>query len=310
MLALRDATLPAATEQAAARGEDPVAQVVPAVSVRVYRPAPALQSYVTFTHVVDVAGPLSDFLYPEWGNVRFAVSGEWHITMPRRRDATPQGGALFGPTDRHSRVDTTGGRTVGFGLTPIGWARLVGTPACASANRIHPLSDLLGREVGGLDARLRGLNDDAAIVAAVEGALAARFAETTPPRPELLEVDRVLRTDPPTVTAFAERVGVTPIRLRHLCLELFGFPTKRMIRLQRFLSVLGHVRSAVGEPLAPAIAGSYFDAPHFHRDFRDFMAMSARRYFSAPRPLMAEAAAAQIRGGVTLSFELPPTPET
>jgi hypothetical protein len=45
------------------------------VNVRVRRPSPELQPYVTFFYHVEANGPVTDFLYPEWGNVRFALSG-------------------------------------------------------------------------------------------------------------------------------------------------------------------------------------------------------------------------------------------
>jgi hypothetical protein len=44
---------------------------------------------------------------------------------------------------------------------------------------------------------------------------------------------------------------------------------------------------------------------HFYRDFRDFIGMSPRAYFTASRAIMASAAAAQTAAGVTLSFKLP-----
>jgi methylphosphotriester-DNA--protein-cysteine methyltransferase len=79
-----------------------------------------------------------------------------------------------------------------------------------------------------------------------------------------------------------------------------------LLRRQRFLDTLGHVRSAVGDPLRDTLDPDYFDQSHFYRDFRDFMGMSPRAYFAASRSIMATAAAAQTAAGVTLSFRLPP----
>ena len=56
------------------------------VSVRIYPPQARLQSYVTFFYFVEAAAPLTDFLYPEWGNVRFALSGTWRVQMPGFHD--------------------------------------------------------------------------------------------------------------------------------------------------------------------------------------------------------------------------------
>lgn len=90
---------------------------------------------------------------------------------------------------------------------------------------------------------------------------------------------------------------------------MFGFAPKRVLRLQRFLDTLGRVRIAVGGGVNSNLGGAYFDQAHFYRDFRDFMGMTPRAYFSAPRPIMMAAAQAQARAGVPLSFQLPPQPD-
>ncbi len=129
------------------------------VAVRIYRPLLRLQPYVTFFYFVEATGPLTDFLYPEWGNVRFAIDGNWHVAMPGYDDPAPQTAVLFGPTDRHGKIVTDGGKTIGFGLTPIGWHRLIGRDAVGMANLVAPLGDRLG--IDG-DLLLRQLQADAA----------------------------------------------------------------------------------------------------------------------------------------------------
>ena len=277
-------------------------------SVRIYRPAEPLQAYVTFFYFVDVAGPLTDFLYPEWGNVRFPLDGEWTVEVPGFPPVEPTRAALFGPTDRHGRIRTNGGRVVGFGMTPIGWHRLVHGPADRIANRAEPLGDRLGIDGETLAEALRGDANDDASVARLEAVLLRLIRDLPPVRRVVLSVDRSLRSRPATVAAFAAAAGLTERTLQRVCLVTFGFAPKRLLRLQRFLDTLGHVRSAVGERVSGALADSYYDAAHFYRDFRDFMAMSPREYFRAQRPLMAAAAAAQMVAGVTLSFRLPPQP--
>lgn len=280
------------------------------VSVIVVRPRPDLQSYVTFFYVVSCAGALTDFLYPEWGNVRFALSGDWIVSMPGFESKTPQTAALFGPTDRHGVVRTNGGVTIGFGLTPLGWHSLIGTSAAAMANRAVPLGDTLGTDGELLRAELRMLDDDKARIDRLEDILCAQLANRSPAKARFLAVDRALRQRPEEVCDFAAAVGVSERTLHRLCLDGFGFAPKRLLRLQRFLDTLGYVRTAVGQKIRTTIDDTYYDQSHFYRDFRDFMAMSPKKYFSAPRHLMAAAAEAQIRAGVTLSFELPPQPGT
>lgn len=287
----------------------PVARVVPEVAVRIYRPAEPLQSYVTFFYVVEASGPLTDFLYPEWGNVRFPLSGEWTVEVPGHPANDPAAASLFGPTDRHGLIRTTGGRAVGFGMTPIGWHRLVRGPAHRFANCAVPLERrLAGLDGDALHEAMRSAPGDAAIVAQLEAALTAGIAHLPAVHPVVLTVDRALRSRPATVEAFAAAARLTERTLQRVCLATFGFSPKRLLRLQRFLDTLGHVRSAVGERVTGSLAADYYDAAHFYRDFRDFMAMSPRAYFAAARPLMGPAALAQMTAGVTLSFRLPPPP--
>ncbi len=277
------------------------------MSVRIYRPAAALEPYVTF-YFVEADEPLHDFLYPEWGNVRFAMRGNWKVQVPGFHAPNKQEAVLFGPTDRHGAITTSGGKTIGFGFTPLGWQRLIGENAAEFVNRVEPLGSRLGYDGQQLRRDLMSDPRDQASVARLEGLLLAQLAARPPVSLVVLAVDRALRTRPAEVTDFAAMAGISPRTLQRICLHTFGFAPKRLMRLQRFLDTLGQVRTAVGVPLRRAISEDYCDQPHFYRDFRDFMAMTPRAYFSTPRRLMAVAAEAQIRAGVTLSFRLRPQP--
>lgn len=280
----------------------------PQVSVSIHRPVARLEGYVTFFYFVTVDGPLADFLYPEWGNVRFATAGRWDVRMQGFEMPTPATTSLFGPTDRPGRIDTPGGRCIGFGMTPIGWHRLIGGDASAMANRIAPLDDRLGCDGEALHAWLAAHEgDEAACVARLEQVIEERLATRPAVSEQVLAVDRALRMRPAEVPRFAALAGVSERTLHRVCLRTFGFAPKRLLRLQRFLDTLGHVRSAIGGAVGESIQG-YFDQAHFYRDFREFMGMGPRAYFGAPRRLMAAAAAEQMRAGVSLSFRLPPQP--
>ena len=279
----------------------------PGPRVDVYLPDVALRGYVTFYYFVRAHGPLVDFLYPEWGNVRFVLEGDWRVTM-QGYGPEPQVDTLFGPTDRCGAVTTDGGRIVGFGLTPLGWNRLLGLDADTMVNRVRPLADDLGPRGHELSAAFAADTSQAQGVARLDDLLNDLVSRRPPEAPVLVAIDRALRARPATVPEFAAACGVAPRTLHRLCLRLYGFAPKRLLRRQRFLDTLGHVRTAVGDPLRDALDAAYFDQAHFYRDFRDFMGMSPRAYFTASRDLMARAAAAQTASGVTLSFELPDPP--
>ena len=293
-------------------------QPAAAARVDILVPAADLRGYVTFYYFVAADGPLTDFLYPEWGNIRFALAGEWRVTMagvPGGDSGTGggrpgSGDRLFGPTDRCGRVVTSGGRIAGLGLTPLGWHRLIGTDASALANAVVPLGAPFGPATAALRAALAGDAPFAERVATCDALLTA-FAAARPAEDRLVvTVDRVLRARPHDVAAFAAAANVSTRTLHRVCLRAFGFAPKRLLRRQRFLDTLGAVRTAVGDPLQAALDPDYCDQAHFYRDFRDFMGMSPRAYFTASRDLMARAAAAQAAAGVPLSFKLPPPPAT
>lgn len=277
-------------------------------SIRLYYPAVPLQSFVTFYYFVECDAPLRDFLYPEWGNVRFSVRGEWFM---RLGDAYPDGpisAALFGSTDRAAEVVSAGGKTVGFGLTPLGWERLFDIPADALANRVCGIADLLGTPGDAIQATLAGHGSDQQGVALFDGLIADALAARPPNSPLAMQVDRVLRDRPADVDAFAQATGMSGQRLRRACLRIFGFGPKRLLRRQRFLDTLGTIRITDHPEFSTLIDSEYFDQSHFNREFREFMGLSPGAYLGVPRPLMAHAAAAQTQVGIPLSFRLPPQP--
>lgn len=279
------------------------------VSVRVFVPPPTLQAFVTFYYFVEAFGPLTDFLYPEWGNVRLAIEGDWRVINDPRDAAVRHDRVLFGPTDRCGQIVTNGGKTVGFGLTPLGWNRLIGSDAGAMANRVREIDGELGADLIEMQAAFKADgDDDAAGVARLNGALLARLAHCAPNEPLVLAADRILRRRPPSVPIFAAEVGVPPRTLHRLCLRAFGFPPKRLLRRQRFLETLGVIRVTPNSRFREVMCEEYHDQSHFNRDFHAFMGMTAREYARTPRALMQAAAAAQVRMQIPLSFALPEPP--
>ncbi|MEO8811619.1 MAG: helix-turn-helix domain-containing protein, partial [Caulobacteraceae bacterium] len=263
--------------------------------------------FVTFYYFVAAFEPLTDFLYPEWGNVRLSLSGDWRVLNDPRDLSRPAERVLYGPTDRTGRIVVAGAASsVGFGLTPLGWERLIGGDAGAMANRVREMDGELGVDLAALQAAfVADGDDDAAGAARFDRVLLDVLAARPPNHPLVLAADRVLRELPADVPAFAARVGVSSRTLHRVCLRAFGFPPKRLLRRQRFLATLGLIRIKPGAAFGPLLGETYFDQSHFNRDFRDFMGMTARDFARVPRELMQAAAAAQVAAGIPLTFELP-----
>ncbi len=265
-------------------------------------PAEPLRPLVTAYYRVGHPGgegTIEDLLHPEWGNLRFALVGHWAIEVDRRLlDPGPAIG-LYGPTSRAGIIRVpAGGRGMGVGLTPLGWAVLTGLEAHAWADRASEVAAVRGADLAGLAAVADGL-DDAALIAAFDRLFLSILA--TPEAREDLEraplIGRAHRAllDPDigTVEAFAEALGVSPRQASRLSLKAFGFAPKLLLRRQRFLRTLAVLRQNLEQPWATQLDGHYYDQPHFVRDFRRFMDMSPSAYFALPRDLLEPAALAR-----------------
>lgn len=278
------------------------------VSIRIRLPDERVQPFATFYYFVAVPGDLHDFLYPEWGNVRFTLGGSWWVDERRLRAPMPSLGALFGPTDKAMKVVAHDGVTAGFGLTPLGWQRLFDAPADALANVRVDLDDQLGVPGPDLHAALAAATDDEA-AALFDRVLLDRVAARPPNSDEAIRADSALRARPHDCQAFADAAGLTPRRLVKVCKAVFGFGPKRLLRRQRFLDTLGRMRVTDDFRFCDVRDPEYHDQAHFNHEFHEFMGLSPKAYLSAPRPLMAQAALVQLRMGIPLSFKLPPPPE-
>ncbi len=263
-------------------------QGVPAV--RFHLPAAALRELVTSYYIVDAPGPLSDSLHPEWANIRFGFAGTWRFEQfDGAALYTASAATLFGPTDRGRRFETDGGSTIGIGLTPIGWLRIVGGDASRVANRIVALGSVLG--VDG-DALMRGLRDcnEAEQVTMLDRLLTRRAARSTGRDGLARRVhDMLVSGEVEDVGDFAAKVGVERRTLNRLCVRVFGFTPVRLLARQRFLRTLGAVRDHLDRPLSEVIDGAYYDQAHFNRDFKAFMGMAPMAYFNSPREVLRRA---------------------
>lgn len=280
----------------------------PRVTVRIGLPSAALAGYVTFYYVVTSQGPVADFLYPEWGNLRFNIHGDMVAMLPGIYPQGEQLATLFGPTDRAAAVTSTGAaRIAGIGFTPLGWNRFIALPADALANRIKPLESEFGIAGQAWRAQVSARGDDA-ILDQFDATLTARLRHTRAPAAVTLKLDEVLRTNPRDVGEFAALMAMSPRTLGRYCARVFGFAPKRLLRRQRFLDTLGQVRTQPDAKFIALLDERYFDQSHFIRDFREFMGMTPREFLARPRDIFQVAEAEQVRRGITLSFRLPGQP--
>lgn len=258
--------------------------------------ARALAPLVTAYYLTEVqGGAVTDRLHPEWGNIRFLLAAEqpWQVGEDAETLAVSPRLALFGATSRARTLRAGGGRCLGVGLTPLGWAMLVGADAAATADGLVPAEAVMGTDALDVFAALQAAPDDLERVGLLDRWLLARAAAAAPPRVDVAALTRLL-ADPATgsVAALAAAADLTPATLSRACLRHFGFTPKLLLRRQRFLRTLATVLETHGR-LSESLDPHYVDQSHFNRDFHVFMGETPGRYFGRVHPILDAAAEAR-----------------
>lgn len=257
-------------------------------------PAEALRPLVSaYYWLLAEDGPVDEVLHPEWTNVRLELVGRWGWQQIGKPPQAPRGFLVFGPSNCAARITgPKNGLVLGFGLLPLGLARLLGAPAARLANRYEPLDNFWGDAATQLGDALGETRDPDEWARILDAALLARLAEAPPGHPLTAVAHRVLAEGAiDTVGHFAEQLGVSQRTLERLCGPVFGFGPKALLRRQRFLRTLDTVQKAPpGADLSDHLGVQYFDQSHFVREFKAFMGMTPRDYLKLPRIIMQRAA--------------------
>ena len=263
------------------------------VHLRFFPPPPDLRRYFTTFYLLECevadGGEVSDYLLPEWANLRFHSGA-----MPQAESLSGAqlDGTAFpvtGPSSRAVRFTIGSTRMWGIGLLPLGWAKFVGTTAAEFADglldgNLHPAfaefrplaNELLG-QAGNVEVEL-GL---------IVSHFRTRLDALVPEEERIIAIHAAL-VDPEvaTVAQLAERAGTGQRTAERLCRRAFGFPPKLLLRRQRFIRSLSHFMLDPTLKWIGAMDGHYHDQSQFVRDCRQFMGMSPSQYGALPKPLI------------------------
>ena len=119
------------------------------VVTRFYPPAPELAPYV-IDYTIHDSGPAGsrrriNHYLPGPANICLTFdAGPIRARIRNFRRDWGSGSMVFGPTSHGMEIESDGGRLIGFGVTPLGWSRLMARSAKSMANRIEPLADTIG----------------------------------------------------------------------------------------------------------------------------------------------------------------------
>ena len=236
---------------------------------------------------------MTDYLQPEWSNLRFFCGSgpESQIYDHRGASAPSATGARFqatGPTARPVRFTIGNTRLWGIGLKPLGWARYVGQPADGAVDYIcdgendplfaafAPLCDIL-------------CNGDLSDEEQFEGIVAFFRAHPGKTRDEerILAIHEAMVDPYLTCTEdFAGGARMHKRTLERLCRRHFGFSPRLLLRRQRMMRSLMAFMLSDGDSWTRSIDRHYHDQSHFVREFHSFMGMSPSEYAALPHPIL------------------------
>lgn len=281
-----------------------------------FREPPALFEgcFTTFYHLTldlpEGAGPVSDYLQPEWANIRFFCGSAPDAAIAASRVS----GAPFigtGPSALPCRFTLGPVRMWGVGFLPLGWARFFDADASGCANMIcdgaaHPAF----AHFAGLTEAL--CDPEASLDEQYDALVASLAAMMRPCRdePRIARVHAALvSSDHAAVHELADACAMSIRTLERICLRYFGFPPKLLMRRQRFMRSLTAHMLQRGRPWTEAMDAHYHDQAQFTREFREFMTMNPSEYAALDHPILTSfmEARAKVWGSAAQTLD-PPAP--
>lgn len=286
------------------------------IEVRYWQAAPDLAPLVSGYHFYSVATSpgtrARDVFQPSWANLRMLLTPDtdWQVAIGALPAQRVPGVALFGPTSRMSRSDTSGGAVCGVGLTPLGFARLSQLPASMVADRVIDAPSAIGGAATTLRRSLAEVNDIEQIPILFGQLLPTLFRATQRGDAAIVRMHRAL-VDPAvqTVAELASASGAGERTLGRVALRAFGFGPKLLLRRSRFLRSLHAIRGAEPGRRGQLIDCSYVDYSHFVREAHEFLGMPPGRFLELEKPLFEASARLRhlVLGAPAQALSVPPS---
>lgn len=247
--------------------------------------------FTTFYHVTlemdEPGGRLTDYLQPEWANLRFFCGNTPEAAIGTSRvDAAPF--LATGPSALPCRFTVGQMRMWGVGFMPLGWARFIQADAGSCANSVcdgaaHPAF----QHFAGLT---DVLCDPEASVEDQFGALTETMTQLMRPARDDARIRRVhaalVSGDHASVHDLADSCAMSIRTLERVCMRYFGFSPKLLMRRQRFMRSLTTYMLHRGSRWTEAMDAHYHDQAQFTREFHEFMTMNPSEYAALDHPIL------------------------
>lgn len=280
-----------------------------------HEPPPQFEGcFTTFYHVtleMDEKGDrLTDYLQPEWANIRFFCGGSPTAEIGTSRVS----GARFVATGASAlpcRFAQGPMRMWGVGFLPLGWARFMRSDARSCTNIVcdgarHPafqhfsgLADMLCNPEIDIDMQFN--------------AITAAMTQLMRPTRDDARIRRVhaalVNGDHASVLELAEACATSIRTLERMCMRYFGFSPKLLMRRQRFMRSLTTYMLQRGSRWTEAMDAHYHDQAQFTREFREFMTMNPSEYAALDHPILKSfmKARARVWGSAVQTLDGPPS---
>jgi AraC-like DNA-binding protein len=271
--------------------------------------------FTTFYHLsLDISRPgavLTDYLQPEWGNIRFFCGSTPEAAIGTTRVT----GARYigtGPSSLPCHFSLGPVRMWGVGFMPLGWARFVDADASSCTNIIcdgaaHPA---FARFAGLTDV----LCDPEASLDEQYDAIVAAMAQAMRPTRDDARIRRIhtelVNGEHVSVHDLADACAMSIRTLERTCMRYFGFSPKLLMRRQRFMRSLTSYMLHRGSRWTEAMDGDYHDQAQFTREFREFMTMNPSEYAALDHPILTSFMEARARVWGSAAQTLDPPAET
>jgi len=249
-------------------------------------PSAALSDYVTLFYWFRADIPyFEDVERADHAQIRFRLTpgGARYVFA----DGQPQHVAdvhIVGPTTGAFHASADGPIDLfGAGITPAGWAGLVGIDASAMINRAINAVDLFGPSIHDAIEELRSATDLDAKVACGE-AILRRLARTQ--RASVLDfvgkVDAWLSNGhSPQVDALVVASGLSRRQVERKCRSLYGAPPKLLARKYRALRAAVSL-FANGASVEEVVGRGFYDQSHMIREIKQFTGLTPRQMQAEP----------------------------
>jgi AraC-like DNA-binding protein len=237
---------------------------------------------------VDGDGVASDYLQPEWANIRFFSGAMPWCQIEGGPAVEGSNFTATGPSSHPAKFTLGTSRMWGVGFLPLGWARFFDDDASSVANLVadghrHPAFSKFShfaRELRQLE------GDEQAQVDLLADGLSSLMRPNRDEERIVCVHQCLLDTKLTNVADFAEEAGVSTRTLERLCRRYFGFPPKLLLRRQRFMRSLASFFQQRDGNWTDAMDEHYHDQAQFTREFQQFMRMKPTEYAAMDHPIL------------------------